>query len=343
MTSSELPGRTIKTDKGELLYFSGTSYLGLAQLPEFKDLIKDGIDTVGTHFGGSRLSNIQIDIFEQAEKKLAEYCGAESALLLSSGSQAGFMIAQLKTGVSFIQAAPGTHSALWSHFLPDIHSEKNCWEKKINSSSGKSIILSNTVDSLFCQPSHLDQIKDKSQGIKALIIADDSHGIGVLGENGSGFYKEWQSALDGELIFMGSLGKGMGIPAGFILGSEEIIKQVKNSPNFGGSSPPNPAFLYAWLKGEDLYLQQLQRLRKNLDYFISNSNHLSEFSFLADYPVFYVPTKGLDDYLETKGIVISSFHYPGSQDPKVTRIVLNALHREEDLERLLYLIKEFNG
>ena len=340
MISSELPGRTIKTQKGELLYFSGTSYLGLAQLPEFKELIKEGIDKVGTHFGGSRLSNIQIDIFELAEEKLAAWCGSESALLLTSGSQAGFMVANVKKQASNISAAPGTHSALWSHFLLGIDSEKNCWQKKLDPPSGKSLILSNTVDSLFCQPSHLDQIQIQSQGTESLVIADDSHGIGVLGEDGSGLYKEWKTKLSGDLIFMGSLGKGMGLPAGYILGSENVIKEVKSGRTFGGSSPPNPAFLYAWLKSGDLYQRQLQRLRKNMKKFISSISNPEVFNYIDGYPAFHIPQEGWDEFLLQKGIVISSFHYPGPNDPKVTRIVLNALHTDEDIEMLVDGVNE---
>lgn len=323
------------------MYFSGTSYLGLAQLPEFKELIKEGIDKVGTHFGGSRLSNIQIAVFEEAENKLAECCGAESALLLSSGSQAGYMVAQIKTKSSHVSAIPGTHSALWSHFLSDMDSEDNFWKRDTPNSKGEMVILSNTVDSLFCQPSPLADIKLKSDQTDSLVIADDSHGIGILGEDGRGLFRKWQSELRGELIFMGSLGKGMGLPAGFILGSEVVIEAIKSSRTFGGSSPPNPAFLYAWLNGEQLYRQQWERLRANINQFTSSIRNLDHFDFIEGYPVFHIKNEGLDDIFLKNGIVISSFHYPGPQDPKVSRIVLNALHSREDIEQLLFFIREF--
>ena len=86
---SELPGRTVQIAGEPWLYFSGTGYLGAGWNPDLQRLVLEGMQQYGLHFGGSRLSNIRLDIFEETETFLANYTGAEKALLLSSGTLAG--------------------------------------------------------------------------------------------------------------------------------------------------------------------------------------------------------------------------------------------------------------
>ncbi len=339
LVTERLPGRTIHHNGREMLYFSGTSYLGMSQLPAFKELIKEGIDRIGTHFGGSRLSNVQIDIFEKAEEELARFCGAESALLLSSGSFAGYVLSQGVPAESRIFVAPGTHSALWKSFHPPAEMPRSLWEEQtleqLRKYRGKAIVLSNTVDPLFCKKIDMSWLKKATDPERITVVADDSHGIGVTGPSGAGSFASWAGSFPGKTLFMGSLGKGMGIPAGYVLGDTNTIKTLRTTRIFGGSSPPNPAFLYAWLQGRNLYEEQLQKLRRNIDLLHRLTNTDDHFHYLDHFPVFHCKDPDMDRNLLQKHIVISAFNYPGPNDPKITRVVLNALHREEDIEELV--------
>lgn len=342
LVTERLPGRTIHHDGREMLYFSGTSYLGISQLPAFKELIKEGIDRIGTHFGGSRLSNVKIDIFERAEEKLALLCGAESALLLSSGSFAGYVLTQEVPAESRIFVAPGTHSALWKNFHPPADMPRSLWEEQtleqLREYRGKAIVLSNTIDPLFCKKIDMGWLKKAAEPERITVVADDSHGIGVMGPSGAGSFASWSGSLAGKTLFMGSLGKGMGIPAGYVLGDSNTIEKLRATRIFGGSSPPNPAFLYAWTKGRSLYKKQLQKLRSNISLLhrlIKTDDH---FHHRDHFPVFHCKDPDKDRDLLQKQIVISAFNYPGPNDPKITRVVLNSLHREEDIEELVEAI-----
>lgn len=343
--TDQLPGRTIKHQTGEYLYFSGTSYLGLSQLREFKELIKEGIDRTGTHFGGSRLSNIQINIFEAAEDRLCRMTGAEDALLVSSGSYAGYLLSLVLPTSAAYRVAPGTHSALWKHFSPPFEGSRKDWIREnlqnLKPSTRDHFVLQNSTDSLFCSNSDIGWMEQLGEKEGVSLVVDDSHGIGLRGIRSDSLYKNWKRMVGGDTLFMGSLGKAMGIPAGFILGPSNWIRKIRASPSFGGSSPPNPAFLYAWLNGEELYEQQLKKLRDNIACFQSNLNVDHYFQSLPAYPFFSSKSNDLYKHLLKREMMISSFNYPGPDDPTVTRVVLNALHKAEDIELLCAAIEDY--
>ncbi|TVR75961.1 MAG: pyridoxal phosphate-dependent aminotransferase family protein [Saprospirales bacterium] len=345
--TDQLPGRTIKHQQGEYLYFSGTSYLGLSQLKEFKELIKEGIDRAGTHFGGSRLSNIQINIYEAAEERLRQMTGAEDALLVSSGSFAGYLISEVLPSEAIFSVAPGTHSALWKHFSPPFEGSRKDWIhenlKNLKPLGKEYFFLQNSTDCLFCTHSDIEWMEQLTGIAGISLVVDDSHGIGLRGGLHDPLYQDWQKYISGDTLFMGSLGKAMGLPAGFILGPSNCLDRIRATPSFGGSSPPNPAFLYAWLKGGEIFEKQLQKLRDNIHYFRSQINIEKYFDSLADRPFFFCKQKGIYTHLLEREIVISSFNYPGPDDPVVTRVVLNALHTNEDIEKLCAEIEGYEG
>ena len=63
----ELPGRTVKVKGKELLYFSGTSYLGIGKNEAFREQLLEGMKRYGTNYSSSRTSNLQLAIYEETE------------------------------------------------------------------------------------------------------------------------------------------------------------------------------------------------------------------------------------------------------------------------------------
>ena len=116
-----LPGRTVQIDNEPWLYFSGTGYLGAAWNEGLQNLVRAGMQQYGLHFGGSRLSNIQLNIFAEAEEFLANYAGAEKALLLSSGTLAGQLLMRVLSQYGEVLAAPGAHPAIWANAVPEVN------------------------------------------------------------------------------------------------------------------------------------------------------------------------------------------------------------------------------
>ncbi|MBC7920010.1 MAG: class I and II aminotransferase, partial [Ferruginibacter sp.] len=98
LTIDSLPGRTVQAEGREFLYCGGTSYLGMARNEDFATLLAEGMRRYGTNYASSRLSNVQLRVFEEAESHLAAYAGAEAALTVSSGYLAGQMVVKTWQG-----------------------------------------------------------------------------------------------------------------------------------------------------------------------------------------------------------------------------------------------------
>ncbi|HMQ47289.1 MAG TPA: aminotransferase class I/II-fold pyridoxal phosphate-dependent enzyme [Saprospiraceae bacterium] len=338
-----IPGRQVLIQDKVYGYFSGTGYLGISDHPLFRERVKAGIDAYGVHFGGSRLGNIGLAIFAEAEAWLADFAGAPAALVLSSGTLCGQFLMACLQEEGDIQLAPGMHPAAWRQIRP-FAGTNTAWCSAMlrlaQRDKRPQILVSSTVDPLFSKSYSFDWLKEWPEDTPLLLVMDDSHGLGVCGANGAGIWQELVATGKGELIVFSSLGKALGIPGGVILGQPDRIQQLKTNPLFGGASPISPAFLYAMIHSRQLYQKQLQKLRANILFFEAATRPLNLFQSFSEYPVFYTAESGLALYLFDRGFVISQFAYPSPQDDVITRIVISAAHELSDLERL---VSELSG
>ncbi|MBK6947749.1 MAG: class I and II aminotransferase [Haliscomenobacter sp.] len=320
------------------LPFSGTAYLGIPFLPEFQALIWEGIRIYGSHYGGSRRSKLAPPVFEETENYLASYAGAESALVLSSGTLAGQLLLKVLHLETQLELAPGAHPALWEEQGPDSASWEE-WTARVVSLSRQPgpplALLCNSVDPLGVFPYDLSFLERLQPERRIVLVVDDSHGFLLLGQDGKGCYPSIASLPGIEPLVVSSLGKAGGIPAGTVLGPEYWIEKIRKSPFFGGASPAPPAYLYAFLKARELYQAQRLKLEDNLDFFIQRLPYPSRFRFFPGFPVFLCLGPEIPSLLEKRGIRISSLSYPTPQDPLTHRIVITSLHTKEDLEEVL--------
>lgn len=332
------PGRTVRLHDLDYLYFSGTAYLGLSQHPLFKAQLKEGIDRYGANFGGSRRSNLQFEIFEEGENALANWTGAPSALLFSSGTLAGQLLQRLLATKGLVRYAPGTHPALWGFAnLPNISYADWVTQISLELSHRKQpyVLFANAVDPLRVQRYDFDWLQQIPEGPKVYLAIDDSHGLGILGEQGVGAYAALKTPPWVEVAVVASLGKALSLPAGVVLGEKSLIQACWESPFFGGASPMPPAYLYAFLQSRDLQKALLKKLRKLIRLFAENTKALGLFESIPDYPVFFTTHNELAIRLLKQQILISSFPYPGPTDDCITRVVINALHEQHDIETLV--------
>ncbi len=338
-----LPGRTALINGEEWLYFSGTAYLGIVQNEIFKNLVSEGIQRFGVHYGGSRLSNTQLPIFEEAELLLAKNAGVEAAVTVTSGTLAGRLVLQHFSGDHYVKChAPGAHPAIQGTDLIF----RDSWFDEVFSldTEGKTlVILANHVDPIFAVKTDFRWIERLRRDQPVIIIVDDSHGFGIIGRNGGGICTTLELPPNVSLVAISSLGKALGIPGGVILGPKSIIDEMHKMPLFGGASPIAPAFLYAYTNAQELYAEQRQLLRKNLQYFLKHYSECIELGYLEGFPVFYTRQNTLAEYLQSFQIMISSFRYPTAQNDLVTRIVLNSLHTIDDIQKLIHHLGQFSG
>jgi 8-amino-7-oxononanoate synthase len=329
-------GPTIVHEGNELLYFSGTSYLGIASNKAFEELVILGIQQYGISHGLSRINNVRLAVYDQFESYFAEKAGSEKSLVLSSGFLSGQSAIQyLANKADYILIAPDTHAAILPPYTSTKKSYEGTWEDHCKSTceqlpSQHILIVSNSVNPLTPEIHDFSWIAQLPRTHKYTLLLDDSHAFGVVGSTVFGSYNKWKY-LPVELVVSGSLGKGLGMPAGIILGDQSTLLNISRESIFRTSSPPSPAFLYAFLKAQDIYQEALETLKKNNRFFFNliQNNHSLHGS--VEYPVYTFQNRNWVKQLEDKGIVVSSFPYPDLTDPWTNRVIISAFHEEEDL------------
>ncbi|MFD2035759.1 aminotransferase class I/II-fold pyridoxal phosphate-dependent enzyme [Belliella marina] len=329
--------RSIWVDGRECLYFSGTSYLGMSASDGFADFVNMGMQHFGVNHGLSRINNVRLSIYREFEDFFAMQAGAEMALVFSSGFLAGHAITSLlEDEADAVFIAPDTHPAVLpkayrQHIYPNAKDWIKACQKYADSNSGKKIlILANAVDALKPEIHDFSWIAQLPQSNEYNLLIDDSHAFGTVGVDIFGTYPLWKR-LPVRLIISGSLGKGLGIPAGIVLGDQEVIQKLSGQAVFRGASPPPPAYLWAFLNAQEIYKYQQERLNNNIVFFKSIANGLDLHSSGQDFPVFRSYDDRIVQNLLDSNIVISSFSYPTPNHPPVHRIVISAWHEEKDL------------
>ena len=337
-------GREVVLGDRPYLFFGGTAYLGLNLHTGFATLFKEGLDRYGLNNGTSRTNNVQLGIYEDAEKYAAKKFSFGDAVLLSSGYLAAQLaVRQISKNYSPDQIlySPCCHPALWLDGKPASAGEFADWanatvEHINNSKSDSFLIISNTLDNVQPQRFDFSVFQAIQPGKKVHFILDDSHGLGVFDPSETSVRISQKPEL--KLTVVASLAKGTGIDAGIILADQQTIDELRKTGVFVGASPSAPAFLYAFLNGGKIYQEQWEKLRANIRFFKQHLPHRNEWMYIEDYPVFYSPGKSYFDHLAANQILISSFPYPDPNDPPLDRIVLSAAHTQEDLEKLISLL-----
>ena len=359
-----LPSRVATFEGEEYLFFSGTSYLGIGHQADFKTALLEGMNRYGTVFSASRNNNLQLKIYDETEAFLANWTRAEAALTVTSGLLAGQLAVNLlknnsSTNVStnnekpvFIYA-PSAHPAVWEAPPQYIFKNQSDFETNILQTIEKEknaplVVVANAVDMLTCQHFDFSWIAQVTGNQNITLLIDDSHGIGITGENGAGIFQKISALAQSNIKVMviASLAKALGIPGGVILSDKKTITDIRQNPLFVGASPIVPAYLWAFLAAQPMYLQTRQTLSNNIQLFkgLLEKNAAALFQTpLDNYPVFFSAANDLFDFLLAEKIFISHFAYPKPNDPPITRVVLSALHTQADIEYLATKVNAFSN
>jgi 8-amino-7-oxononanoate synthase len=337
----QIPDRQLTLGGKEYLWFGGTSYLGVAHQPSFRRLIQEGQQYVGYGWGSSRQNMLQLEVFEQFEAFLAHFSSATAAVTFSSGMLAGQCIQHFLPEAHKIYC-PGLHPALWPVGFAPKKENYNVFTQALPQlvsqlPPGPVQLFTDSVSVPHVETYNFDWLAALPQNRDITLVVDDSHGIGLLGPSGGGFYKTIGHLANLNVIVLASLNKALGLPGGVILGTAATISAIKNTSFFASCSPILPAYAYAGAKAAAIYAQQLANLKVVNNYFLSESTGLPIKKGQKDYPVYEILEKDITEKLFKRAIVLPSFAYPGPNDTPVARLVISALHTKFDID---YLIKQ---
>eukprot|EP01047_Picozoa_sp_COSAG01_P013495 COSAG01_NODE_636_length_14635_cov_18.612617_7_plen_396_part_00 len=335
------------------LNLCSNNYLGLANHPELIQASKLALDRWGLGMASVRFICGTQALHLKLEQAIAAFVGCEDALLFSScfDANAGLFEALLGPDDAIFSDAlnhaciiDGIRLCKAQRYRYD-HRNMSMLDKQLHQAKSAKIklIVSDGVFSMDGTQAPLKELLNLAQDHKALLMIDDSHGIGVLGKSGYGS-SEVQHVFGKLDLITGTFGKALGGAAGgFAAGHKPLIDMLRQKARpylFSNSlAPPLVASSLAALKLLKGTAKQLKKLQENCTYFktgLSAINRPVAETLQAIIPIHCgsaQKAKDLSKHLYDSAILATAFAYPVVPKNKArVRLQLSATLSLKDLD-----------
>ena len=219
------------------ILLASNSYLGLSTDPRVMDAAARALSKYGTGSGGSRLVSGSSDLHAELERKIAEFKSTEAAILFSSGYLAN---------VGTIAALVGEGDTVWSDELNHAsiidgcrlsrarvevypHLDTDSLDRMVSRGrgGGKKLIVTDTVFSMDGDLVDLGELCSVAERHGCMLMVDEAHAMGVLGEKGSGATEHFGVERRVPVV-MGTLSKAVGSLGGYVAGSRSLVDFIRN-------------------------------------------------------------------------------------------------------------------
>ncbi len=342
MKINQFPDRKITINNKEYLYFGGTSYLGLATNTAFQEIVCNNIKQWGTSYGSSQSANIKLAVYEEGEKYLAKHIKSEAAITVSSGMLAGKLVMdELQRQTDSFYYFPNHHTAISTPNSQPFFVDATINPKLIDDKPENITIVTDAVPSGQVEPINLNALLLIPNHKNITLVIDESHSLGILGKNGCGIFSSIKLPSVKRTIVVSSLGKAFGLSGGVIASDVKFVNTIRNTDVFVSSAGMNPAFVQTIIDAKDIYLQQHQKLLKNLLFLSEILLKSDRIFFNPNYPACYPTNNSIGDILFENNIIITKFNYP-TENKELNRIVITANHTFEDLQLLATLLNQYS-
>lgn len=351
ITSPQSGNITVKNQK--VLNFCSNNYLGLSSHPE---IVNAAIDSLKKH--GFGMSSVRFicgtqDLHKDLENRISDFLQTEDTILYAAAFDAnGGLFEPLLGAEDAIISDELNHASI-------IDGVRLCKAKRYRyknsdmfdleqqlkhaKDSRFKIIVTDGVFSMDGYIAKLDQICDLAEKYNALVMVDDCHATGFVGQNGKGT-AEYCNVLGRVDIITGTLGKAMGgAMGGFTSGRKEIIDMLRQkSRPYLFSNSLAPSIVGAGIKAFDLIKKDnflKKQLDKNTKYFRSKITDLGFQIKEGDHPI--VPIMVFDakksqlfaSEMLKKGVYVVGFFYPVvPKDQARIRVQLSASHKINEID-----------
>lgn len=275
---------SIKVDSGqEVLNFCANNYLGLSNSPVLVEAAKKALDERGFGMSSVRFICGTQDYHLELEKKIAQFFGTEDTILYASCYDAnGGVFEPLLTEEDAIISDSLNHASIidgvrlckaqrYRYANANMEELEKCL--KVSQAQRFRIIITDGVFSMDGNVAPLDKIYELANKYNAMIMVDESHSAGVVGEKGKGTTELFN--LIGQIeIITGTLGKAFGgAIGGFTTGKKEIIDMLRQRSRpylFSNSIPPMVAAAGSAMFDLMSETNELQnKLHTNTEYFVN--------------------------------------------------------------------------
>lgn len=338
----------------EVINFCANNYLGLSNNPELIEAAKKALDSRGFGMSSVRFICGTQDLHKELEAKIAEFFGTEDTILYAACFDANggvfeplfdendAIISDALNHASIIDGVRLCKAQRYRYANANMEELENCL--KLAQAQRHRIIVTDGVFSMDGNVAPLDKIYELANKYNAIVMVDESHSAGVVGDTGRGVTELYN--LKGKVeIITGTLGKAFGgAIGGFTTGKKEIIAMLRQRSRpylFSNSIPPMIAA--AGIQMFDM-MARTNELQDKLHF---NTKYFVEKMLAAGFDI--KPTQSaicavmlydakLSQVMATRlleeGIYVTGFYYPVvPKDQARIRVQVSAGHEVEHLDK----------
>ncbi len=348
---------TIKVTTGEeVINFCANNYLGLADNPELVKAAQAALPKYGFGLSSVRFICGTQTVHKELEARLSKFLGTEDTILYSSCFDAnGGLFETLLDEQDAVISDALNHASIIdgvrlckARRLRYNNNDMADLEVKLKEAAGCRfrLIASDGVFSMDGIIANLKVICDLADKYDALVMVDDSHAVGFMGEEGRGSH-EFRGVMGRVDILTGTLGKALGgASGGYTSGRKEIIEWLRQrSRPYLFSNTLAPVIAATTIKVLDLLEHGdalRQKLHDNSRYFRAGMQKLGFTLAGADHPIIPVMlgdaklAKTMADDLLKEGIYVIGFSFPVVPEGKARiRVQVSAAHEKQHLDKAI--------
>ncbi|MBF6298955.1 aminotransferase class I/II-fold pyridoxal phosphate-dependent enzyme [Nocardia amamiensis] len=343
--------------------FSSYNYLGLSGHPAVVAAVQDAVARYGSSCSASRILSGEKPVHRELEAELAALLGTEDAIALVGGHSTNVTIIGHLVGPEdlVIHDALAHDSILQGCKLsgatrrPFPHNDHAALDRlltEIRHQYRRVLILIEGVYSQDGDIPDLPAIIAIKKKHKALLMIDEAHSVGVLGEGGGGIGEYFGVDRDDVELWSGTMSKALAGCGGYVAGSAELIRFLKyTTPGFVysvGMTPMNAAASAAAIRQLRADHEPLERLRRNARLFLRLAREAGiDTGDSHDTPIIpcivgdSLKTLKLSNALLRRGVNVNPILYPAvPEDLARLRFFVTACHTEDQIRDTIKILAE---
>lgn len=354
-------GVQVTLDDSDYLSFCSNDYLGLANDPRVVTAAVDALQRHGVGSGASQIISGYSTQHASFEKELAYFLGVERVLLFSSGYLANLGV---------VSALSSRHSAVFSDRLNHAslidaaklsdakhqryrHRDHQGLERLLQKTDATNkLILSDGVFSMEGSIAPLAELIALKKEHHALLLIDDAHGLGVLGEKGIGSAEQLQVNPEDIDLLIGTFGKAFGSSGAFVAGKHDLLEYIMQKARSLIYTTAAPAALIAaCAKSLDIIQNEPTRrgrLQDNIAYYREQIKRLQQPSLDSISAIQSIVLGDndtvirLSQQLAAEGILVLPIRPPTvPANSARLRITLSSEHSKVDIDRLITALQQY--
>lgn len=356
-------GATVILSGREVINFASNDYLGLAGDERLIQAATTAIQYYGTGSTGSRLLSGHRELHGELEKAIASLKKTEDALVFSSGYLANLGAITACVGKrDVVLSDEYNHSSLKNGAIlsgADIFEYSHCDVaalksklQEIRKNYRRCLIITDSVFSMDGDLCFLPSLLDIAEEFNCMLLVDEAHATGVLGETGAGCVEHFD-CTNRQLIQVGTLSKALGSLGGYVAGSKNLIDFLRNrAPTWIYTTALSPADTAAALEGINIVKTEPHRRSKLWE----NINYLKDLMQKNLPSLQILPSESaiicfqlesasealkIGNYLKESGIFAPAIRPPTVPTSRI-RISLMATHQTNHIEKLVEVLRDFD-